>query len=192
MNDGELDFTDEPVVDVEAQAAPVSRWHNKHPIAVFFHLFWKAAALVTYLFLNYIIDSFVLSFIIVVLILAADFWTTKNVTGRLMVGLRYWHYVQEDGSNVWKFESSKREINKVEAVFFWTALVLIIPIWVLFGVIAVFNFEWEWLFVVIVAVVLSLANIVGYGRCLKDKKSKIKEMATGYITKQVVNQMTGQ
>merc|ERR1711879_10426 len=52
---------------------------------------------------------------------SADFWTVKNVTGRLLVGLRWWHYVKEDGTNVWMFESSKNPINAVEAVIFWTA-----------------------------------------------------------------------
>ena len=43
----------------------------------------------------------------VVLLLAADFWTVKNVTGRLLVGLRWWNKVNEDGSTEWVFESRK-------------------------------------------------------------------------------------
>ena len=31
------------------------------------------------------------TFIVVVVMSALDFWTVKNVTGRLLVGLRWWH-----------------------------------------------------------------------------------------------------
>lgn len=31
----------------------------------------------------------------------------KNVTGRLMVGLRWWNYVDDDGVSHWVFESRK-------------------------------------------------------------------------------------
>lgn len=36
-----------------------------------------------------------------------DFWTVKNITGRLLVGLRWWNFVDEDGQNHWKYESAK-------------------------------------------------------------------------------------
>ena len=41
------------------------------------------------------------------LLLAADFWTVKNITGRLLVGLRWWNKVNEDGTSEWVFESRK-------------------------------------------------------------------------------------
>ena len=42
-----------------------------------------------------------------VLLLAFDFWTVKNVSGRLMVGLRWWNKIEEDGTSTWMFESKK-------------------------------------------------------------------------------------
>ncbi len=50
-------------------------------------------------------DSFITGFICCILLLAFDFWTVKNVSGRLLVGLRWWNEVKEDGTNVWVFES---------------------------------------------------------------------------------------
>lgn len=52
-------------------------------------------------------DSFITSFVAVVLLLSMDFWTVKNVTGRLMVGLRWWNFVDDDGKSHWVFESRK-------------------------------------------------------------------------------------
>lgn len=52
-------------------------------------------------------ESFIASFVAVVLLLSMDFWTVKNITGRLMVGLRWWNYVDDDGKSHWVFESRK-------------------------------------------------------------------------------------
>ena len=35
----------------------------------------------------------------------------KNVSGRFLVGLRWWHEVNEDGSSQWKFESLDEEVR---------------------------------------------------------------------------------
>lgn len=40
-----------------------------------------------------------------------DFWTVKNVTGRLMVGLRWWNYVDDNGQSHWVFESRKVNVD---------------------------------------------------------------------------------
>ncbi len=50
-------------------------------------------------------SNFILSFVVIILLLAFDFWTVKNVSGRLLVGLRWWNEIKEDGSNEWIFES---------------------------------------------------------------------------------------
>lgn len=62
---------------------------RKHPIAVIFHLFWKAAALIVYICLYYFVNDYVVTVVVVLLLLAADFWTVKNVTGRLLARMRY-------------------------------------------------------------------------------------------------------
>lgn len=80
----------------------------RHPIAAFFHVFFRASALIVYLILsNFVSDHFVELFLTVILLLALDFWTVKNVSGRLMVGLRWWNKVEEDGTSTWMFESKK-------------------------------------------------------------------------------------
>lgn len=39
----------------------------------------------------------VITFIFVIILSALDFWTVKNVTGRLLVGLRWWSDYDEKG-----------------------------------------------------------------------------------------------
>ena len=84
-------------------------FHNcRHPITAFFHLFFRASALIVYLILSsFISDHFVELFLSVILLLAFDFWVVKNVSGRLLVGLRWWNKIEEDGTSTWMFESKK-------------------------------------------------------------------------------------
>ena len=72
-----------------------------------FHLAFRILAIVVYLLCGWFSNSFVTSFVIIVVLLSIDFWTVKNISGRLLVGLRWWNYVDEDGESHWVFESHK-------------------------------------------------------------------------------------
>ncbi len=48
-----------------------------------------------YVFSGIVTSNFIFVAVVTILLLAADFWTVKNVTGRLLVGLRWWNYVKE-------------------------------------------------------------------------------------------------
>ena len=82
--------------------------HHRHPVAAFFHVFFRASALIVYILItSFMSGHFIELFLTIILLLAFDFWTVKNVTGRLMVGLRWWNKVEEDGTSTWQFESKK-------------------------------------------------------------------------------------
>lgn len=83
---------------------------KSHPIAALFFLLFRVGALLTYLLGSIFTDNFTLIFVLTILFLAFDFWTTKNISGRLLVGLRWWNEIQPDGSNKWVFESANVSI----------------------------------------------------------------------------------
>ena len=58
---------------------------------------FRVGALIAYLLCLFISDNFVLNFILIVALLSMDFWTIKNVSGRLLVGLRWWNHVSSSG-----------------------------------------------------------------------------------------------
>ncbi|CAG8439068.1 1097_t:CDS:2 [Acaulospora morrowiae] len=149
---------------------------SSHPVALFFHLLFRTAAVIVYLFGSLITSNFPLIFIICVLLLSFDFWTVKNVSGRLLVGLRWWNDIQPDGSNVWMFESRdpSRPVNATDSRIFWSSLYITVVIWILFAFLSLF--EPKWLLIVGVAITLNLANVIGYTQCDKDAK---KKWATG-------------
>ncbi|KAH0629567.1 hypothetical protein JD844_011734 [Phrynosoma platyrhinos] len=79
----------------------------KHPIASFFHLFFRVSAIIVYLLCELLSSSYIACMVTIILLLSCDFWAVKNVTGRLMVGLRWWNQVDDDGKSHWVFEARK-------------------------------------------------------------------------------------
>ena len=65
-----------------------------HGLVVLLHAVFKLSALVLYLFT---LQSFITTFILVIILLSADFWVVKNISGRLLAGLRWWSVVDDDG-----------------------------------------------------------------------------------------------
>jgi hypothetical protein len=65
------------------------RGRPSHSLVVFLHLLFKLVSLVLYLFGWFLTSSFIACFILIMLLLSADFWIVKNVTGRLLAGLRH-------------------------------------------------------------------------------------------------------
>ena len=78
----------------QQQGNPISNFFSKsgHPITCIFHILFKVAAILIYLMGGVFEKStnFVTVTVLCVISLSMDFWTVKNVTGRLLVGLRWW------------------------------------------------------------------------------------------------------
>jgi hypothetical protein len=60
-----------------------------HPIACIATFAFKALGVFFYLIIGSIISN-IITFIIVIVFSSLDFWVVKNITGRLLVGLRWW------------------------------------------------------------------------------------------------------
>ena len=69
-----------------------------NPVACMFHVLFKGGAIFAFVFLNAFLNEEIIAFVVIVLFAAFDFWTVKNVTGRLLVNLRWWSEVDEFGN----------------------------------------------------------------------------------------------
>ncbi|NXG05712.1 TV23A protein, partial [Sakesphorus luctuosus] len=141
----------------------------RHPLATFFHLFFRVSAIVTYLFCDWFSNSFVACFVTILLLLTFDFWSVKNVTGRLLVGLRWWNQIDEDGKSHWVFEAKRvptvAASTEAEARIFWLGLIICPVIWTLFFFSTLFSLKLKWLALVIAGISLQTANLYGYIHC---------------------------
>ncbi|KAI9334730.1 hypothetical protein BDR26DRAFT_866665 [Obelidium mucronatum] len=164
---------------------------SAHPTVLFFHLLFRSAAILFYMFSWIFTSSFVTTFVVIILLLSFDFWTVKNVTGRLLVGLRWWNEIREDGEEVWIFESNQnRPINQTDSSVFWFALYAAPAVWFVFGLGALIRFSFQWTLCVVVALVLNMANVVGYNRCHKDAQGRFNNFMQnqqGFVQSMVTN-----
>lgn len=174
-------------VDVEAQAPRDDNHHSapaewgmfrrlsesSHPLATIFFIVLRLAPMGVYIFGSWFVRNSVLIFIVVALLVAADFWNVKNISGRLLVGLRWWNESAEDGTSTWVFETAdpQRYINPIDSKTFWVLIYALPAGWIFLGLLAILKFNVMWLLAVILALVLSLTNTFAFSRCDKFAKA---------------------
>lgn len=164
----------------------------RHPFVVLAHVLPKAACVFYYLFCNFFNDSFVSNFVLLLFLITSDFWITKNISGRLLVGLRWWSIVDPaTGDSQWVFEkaSEARPIDKGEAGIFWTALLAMPAVWGFFAFTAFLTFSFQWLTVIVVAISLNTSNAYGYIRCRLGSDKSIKRAASSWLGMQMFKSM---
>merc|ERR1719392_545006 len=166
-------------------------WRIKHPVVTFFHLLFRTLALIAYLLCGWFSQGFIGSFVAIILLLSLDFWTVKNITGRIMAGLRWWNYINEEGESVWVFEASgedsQTKFSKAEIQIFWAGLVGAPVIWALLFFTALFSLKLKWVVLVIIGLALSGSNLVGYLRCRMG--SSVSGAANKYLQQRVLANM---
>ena len=86
--------------------------------------------------------------------------------------------IKEDGTEEWKYESltDDSKLNSVDIWVFWIALLATPVVWVVFFVANVLTFTAFWAMCTLVNLILASTNVVGYYRCRKDHKQKLKGM----------------
>uniref|UniRef100_A0A6N2LBF7 Golgi apparatus membrane protein TVP23 n=1 Tax=Salix viminalis TaxID=40686 RepID=A0A6N2LBF7_SALVM len=140
-----------------------------NPKTCFFHVLFKAGALAFYILSALFFNSFVIIFVVTVLLAALDFWVVKNVSGRILVGLRWWNEINDLGESVWKFESLDQEAVA----------------WIMLGIFSLIRFQADYCLIVGVCLTLSIANIVGFTKCRKDAKKQFQQFASQTIASRV-------
>jgi len=137
---------------------------RSHPLSLVFLYFFRSAAIAVYVLCGYFTDNYVLSIVVVVVLLSLDFWNTRNVAGRTLVGLRYWNEVDEEGESSWVFESRDptRPANPIDAKMFWIALYAFPLGWLALFIFSLLRFSVSFLPIVILALVFNLTNLLGF------------------------------
>lgn len=118
----------------------------------------------SFLFLNLFIGNEIMAFICIVIFSAADFWTVKNVTGRMLVNLRWWSEIDEHGHEEWVFESNDeaKTVGATDSFVFWSALYVTPLIWGFFAFMDLLSFKFFWMYVCLLCLALSAINTMAY------------------------------
>lgn len=169
-----------PSASYQPRALPAALQFSQssHPTACLFHVLFKGLAVATYIIGPKFGSEPLMVTVICLLLNAADFWTVKNVTGRLLVSLRFWNKVNlQTGETEWVFESAAgRQTNKFDSRFFWTVLYVTPLVWGVLFLSAILWLKFNCLVTLAVALVLSGSNVAGYYKCSSDQRQKMNEL----------------
>ncbi|ORY23347.1 hypothetical protein BCR39DRAFT_549346 [Naematelia encephala] len=147
---------------------------SSHPLSLAFLYFFRSAAIAVYVLCGLFTDNYVLSIVLVVVLLSVDFWNTRNVAGRTLVGLRYWNEVDEEGESSWVFESRdpSRPANPIDAKMFWIALYAYPLGWLALFIVSLLKFNVSFLPIVFLALVFNLSNVLGFTYADRDAQRR--------------------
>ncbi|KAI0735236.1 DUF846-domain-containing protein [Earliella scabrosa] len=160
--------------DAESGIAGILR-QSAHPAVLFCLYFFRTAAIAVYILCGFFISNYVLSSVIVVVLLAMDFWNCRNVAGRRLVGLRYWNQVDDDGESYWVFESRdpSRPANPIDSRMFWIAVYTFPLLWLALLIVSILKFNLSsFVPIVVLALVFNVTNAVGFTYADRDAKQK--------------------
>ncbi|KAL0580290.1 Golgi apparatus membrane protein tvp23 [Marasmius crinis-equi] len=166
--------------DAESGIAGIFR-QSTHPIALFFLYFFRIAAIVLYILAETVVDNYVLSTVLVVVLLAMDFWNCRNVAGRTLVGLRFWNQVDDDGESYWVFESRdpSRPANPVDSKMFWIAIYVFPALWIALLLTCLISLGVSYLPIVLLALIFNVTNAVGFTYADRDAKQRWANRVAG-------------
>ncbi len=151
---------------------------SNQPGTCFAHLLFKAAALGMFIFcaLFFPTDSNVN--MIILFLAVTDFWIVKNVTGRRLVGLRWWSEVNEKLEDDWQFEChlDTANINPFNSKCFWRGQILYCLITTVLLGLLVLSFNQTAFIRLSFMFIGGGVNLYAFYKCSKQQKVQVKKL----------------
>lgn len=122
------------------------------------------------------------TFIGTVLLVSFDFWVTKNLTGRKLVGLRWWSQLTDDDEEEWVFESRnpKREPHSFNESIFWFSQFIFCLFWVVILLINFITLSLFWIGLGFFASLLGMINLYCYFKCRGEHQKKVRDLSAKF------------
>lgn len=117
-------------------------------------------------------------FIFIILLSVFDFWVVKNITGRILVKLRWWRVINDEGTEEWRFENEENEVqaNKVDKKVFWYGQTLFFLYWLLVFFLKLISLNIFWGVLSLISLSLSGVNLYGYYKCSREINKKAEKI----------------
>ncbi|KAF8271345.1 hypothetical protein EI94DRAFT_1784187 [Lactarius quietus] len=153
---------------------------SAHPVALFVLYLFRIAAIATYILCGFFTDNYVVSTVIVVVLLAMDFWNCRNVAGRTLVGLRFWnqcmgdidgYQVDDDGESYWIFEIFAACQSYRLSILLDSAIRLS-RLWLGLFFVSLLKFNLSFIPIVVLALVFNVTNVIGFTYADRDAKKR--------------------
>lgn len=132
---------------------------------------------------------------IILILVSFDFWVVKNITGRYLLGLRWWNRTDDGDNEVWVFEYKDVStdaisvilpaaaafcllrlkliyikthfVSPVDSNMFWMSSYIVLSIWIFLALISIIRLNFGWSIICLVAIGMGLINLTAYSKCDK-------------------------
>lgn len=147
---------------------------SAHPCLITCDIIFKTSPIVLYFIAAILPNSLVIRLTTITIISSIDFWFTKNILGRTLVGLRWGRIVHEDGKEEFIYETKRNENknNAVDSKFFWGLLGICFLIWfvlLFFNILNLTN-----LMIILIPLCLIGFNLYSFYKCSKVQQDNVK------------------
>lgn len=144
---------------------------SNHPKISLIFISLKLFSIISYILLGIFTSNDALLMIIILLSGSFDFWFTKNIAGRLLVGLKWNYYVNNNNEDVFRIDS-ENEIRggNIDRIIFWYVNYGNILIWLVLFILEIIFLKFVWGSLCCIMVVLSGVNTYNFFRCSKTQQ----------------------
>ena len=144
---------------------------SNHPKISLKFISLKLFSIISYILLGIFTSNDALLMIIILLSGSFDFWFTKNIAGRLLVGLKWDYYVNNNNEDVFRMDSENeiRNVN-MDRLIFWYGNYGNILIWLVLFILEFILLKFVWGSLCLIMVVLSGVNTYNFFRCSKTQQ----------------------
>ena len=148
-----------------------------HPFIALFHIVFMIAVVFFYLALPIVFKPMT-AYILIIVAGAIDFYFVKNISGRLLVGLKWWFEITEDGQQITKFESKmdERDIPTGNQRIFWDPFYLFLIAWFVLAVLSIISFSAPHLFICIFNFGLLKYNFNYFRKCWEKRGDHVERL----------------
>ena len=154
---------------------------SSNPIVSILTVFFKFLSIFLFLFMNLFVSNESYTIITVIISGSIDFWYTKNISGRILVGLRWWNQIKSNGQEVWIYESkNEQDLNKINSKIFWDSLYTNTFIWVVLSFWELIRFKFMWGTLTVIMLILSGTNLFSFIKCSELQRKNIVEFSKRY------------
>jgi len=157
---------------------------SSNPIVSLLTVLFKIISIFLFLTMNLFISTESYTIITVIIFGSIDFWYTKNISGRILVGLRWWNQIKSNGQEVWIYESkNEQDLNKINSKIFWDSLYINTFIWLGLSIWELIRFKFMWGSLTVIMLILSGTNLFSYLKCSDLQRKNIVEFSKRFRNK---------
>ncbi len=162
---------------------------SNHPTISIMTSCLKLFPLITYIIFGIFMSNDGLLILFTLLLASCDFWFTKNIAGRILVGLRWWVEIKNN-EEIWRYESSNEIKEGADKGIFWSCIYLNSIVWGIFFIFDLITFKFVWGGLTLIMFCLANVNTYEFFKCSKSQQKNLMELTKKYFIKKNNNNNT--